>query len=80
MIRRQTGTGGDGEELRHFLPEEAATDAVLEAPERSLRLSSAWATTFSARLEVAKQGDVGLGQEQAFRAIHLNRLAAEAVG
>ena len=77
-ILRVLGEGGDGEELRHFLPEEPATDAVLTPPEKSLRLSSAWATTFSASLELAKQGDVGLAQEQAFQAINLSRLAAEA--
>ncbi len=77
-ILRVLGEGGDGEELLHFLPEEPATDAALDPPERSLRLSSAWAT-FSASLELAKQGDVDLLQEQAFRAIHLSRLAAEAV-
>jgi chromatin segregation and condensation protein Rec8/ScpA/Scc1 (kleisin family) len=77
VIRRQTGTGGDGEELRHFLPEEPARDVAPNPSERSLRLSSAWATTFSASLELAKQGDVGLLQEQAFRVIHLSRLTAE---
>jgi segregation and condensation protein A len=76
-ILRVLGEGGDGEELLHFLPEGPATDTVLEPPERSLRLSSAWATTFSASLELAKQGDVGLAQEQAFRTIHLSRPAAE---
>jgi segregation and condensation protein A len=78
-ILRVLGEGGDGEELRHFLPEEPAAGAVPTPPEKTLRLSSAWATTFSASLELAKQGDVGLLQEQAFRVIHLSRLAAEAV-
>jgi segregation and condensation protein A len=77
-ILRVLGEGGDGEELRHFLPEEPVTEAALDPPERSLRLSSAWATTFSASLELAKQGDVDLLQDQAFRAIHLSRLIAEA--
>ena len=77
-ILRVLGEGGDGEELRHFLPEEPARDVAPNPSERSLRLSSAWATTFSASLELAKQGDVGLLQEQAFRAIHLSRPAAEA--
>jgi segregation and condensation protein A len=77
-ILRMLGEGADGEELRHFLPEETATDAALDPPEKSLRLSSAWATIFSASLELAKQGDVGLLQEEAFRAIHLSRLIAEA--
>ena len=77
-ILRMLGEGADGEELRHFLPEETATDAVLDPPEKSLRLSSAWATIFSASLELAKQGDVGLLQERAFLAIHLSRLTPEA--
>jgi chromatin segregation and condensation protein Rec8/ScpA/Scc1 (kleisin family) len=72
------GEGCEGEELRHFLPEDPATGAALSPPEKSLRLSSAWATTFSASLELAKQGDLRLVQEQAFRVIHLSRPAAEA--
>jgi chromatin segregation and condensation protein Rec8/ScpA/Scc1 (kleisin family) len=70
------GEGGDGEELRHFLPEETATEAALDPPEKSLCLTSAWATTFSASLELAKQGGVDLLQAKAFRAIHLSRLTA----
>jgi segregation and condensation protein A len=73
-ILRVLGEGGDGEELRHFLPEERATDAAVDAPEKSLSLSSAWATTFSASLELAKQGDVGLVQAEPFRSIHLSGL------
>jgi len=39
----------------------------------SLRLSSAWATTFSAGLELGKQGDVALAQEEAFSSVHVSR-------
>jgi segregation and condensation protein A len=73
-IMRILGTGRDegGGDLGHFLPERLMDDAG-DAPERTLRLSSAWATTFSASLELAKQGDVALAQADAFASIHVNR-------
>jgi segregation and condensation protein A len=72
-ILRMLGEGCEGEELRHFLPEDPATGAALSPPEKSLRLSSAWATTFSASLELAKQGDVALEQRDSFKAVHVSR-------
>jgi chromatin segregation and condensation protein Rec8/ScpA/Scc1 (kleisin family) len=38
-----------------------------------LRLRSAWSSTFIAGLELAKQGDVVLGQGEDFEAIHVDR-------
>jgi segregation and condensation protein A len=72
-ILRILGEGGDGETLGHFLPEQPATADAGAPPEMSLRLSSAWATTFSAGLELAKQGDVTLAQADAFSSVHVSR-------
>jgi segregation and condensation protein A len=72
-ILRILGEGRDGETLGHFLPEQPATADAGAPPEMSLRLSSAWATTFSAGLELAKQGDVALAQADAFSSVHVSR-------
>jgi segregation and condensation protein A len=72
-ILRILGEGGDGEILGHFLPEQPATADAGVPPEDTLRLSSAWATTFSASLELAKQGDVALAQAEAFSSVHVSR-------
>jgi segregation and condensation protein A len=72
-ILRILGEGGDGEILGHFLPEQPATADAGDPPEDTLRLSSAWATTFSASLELAKQGDVALAQADAFASLHVSR-------
>jgi segregation and condensation protein A len=72
-ILRILGEGGEGEGLGHFLPEQPATAEAGDMPKHGLRLSSAWATTFSASLELAKLGDVTLAQVDAFRAIHVSR-------
>jgi segregation and condensation protein A len=72
-ILRILGEGGDGETLGHFLPEQPATADAGAPPEMSFRLSSAWATTFSAGLELAKQGDVALAQADAFSSVHVSR-------
>ena len=71
-ILRILGEGGDGEALGHFLPEEPS-DGAGDRPAKSLRRSSAWAATFSAGLELAKQGDVILTQADAFAPIQLSR-------
>ena len=68
--------GGDGEALGHFLPEQPATNDADHTPADPRRLSSAWATTFSASLELAKQGDAALAQEEAFQPIYLRRPTA----
>ena len=73
-ILRLLGQGGDGEDLRHFLPDEPATGAAGDPPDQSPRRSSAWATTFSASLELAKLGDVALAQAESFADIHVSRI------
>jgi segregation and condensation protein A len=72
-ILRILGEGGDGEALEHFLPEVSATANAKDPLAGKLRLYSAWATTFSASLELAKQGDAALAQEKAFQPIYLRR-------
>ena len=71
-ILRILGEGGDGKDLGQFLPEHPASTAA-EDPSDPLRLSSAWATTFSASLELAKQGDVALAQDTVFADIQVSR-------
>jgi chromatin segregation and condensation protein Rec8/ScpA/Scc1 (kleisin family) len=69
-ILRILGDGGDGQELERFLPEApVATEG--EDHDEPLRLYAAWATTFSACLELAKQGDVAMAQADAFETIHV---------
>src|SRR4051794_21581549 len=53
------------------MPDDATLDQLLPPPDRSedeerrvLRWRSAWASTFSASLELAKQGEVALAQER----------------
>jgi segregation and condensation protein A len=70
------GEGGEGRALGHFLPKRPATVDADDPSEASLRLSSAWATTFSASLELAKQGDTALTQEEMFQPIYLSRPTA----
>ena len=52
--------------LDQLLPEAAGPGA---APDTGLRGRSGWTSTFVASLELAKQGDVVLGQEEAFAPI-----------
>jgi segregation and condensation protein A len=75
-ILRLLGEGGDGEALSHFLPEDTATTNGGDPPETCLRWSSAWASTFSAGLELARLGDVVLAQAEAFASVHVRRLTA----
>jgi segregation and condensation protein A len=76
-ILRILGEGGDGQELEHFLPEQAAAADAVDPPEASLHLYSAWATTFSASLELAKLGDVVLAQDEVFAPVHVGRRTAQ---
>ena len=71
------GEGGDEDTLAHFLPKDLSVAEKNQPPEASFRLCSAWATTFSASLELAKQGDAALAQEEAFQPIYLRRPTAQ---
>ncbi len=67
----------DGAPLDRFVP--AASDDAATAVAAALRRRSAWTSTFVASLELARQGDVALTQEGAFRPIHLRPAPAAAL-
>ena len=68
-ILRLLAAAPAGASLEQFLPDPAGISES-EAREK-LRLRSAWSSTFIAGLELAKQGDVVLGQGEDFTAIHV---------
>ncbi len=78
-ILRILGEGGDGETFGHLLPEHLSIADTGQPPEASLGLYSAWASTFSASLELAKQGDAELAQAEAFAAVHVRRIGRDAI-
>jgi segregation and condensation protein A len=62
----------DGARLDQLLPDVAA---IPEAePQFAVRRRSAWSSTFIASLELARQGEVVLGQQQDFQPIHVARV------
>ncbi|GAB0120356.1 segregation and condensation protein A [Acidisoma sp. 7E03] len=70
-ILREAGEGrAESLTLDRFLPEAATeTDEEGTPVQGPLLRASAWATTFSASLELAKQGEVAMEQEGAFEAV-----------
>jgi segregation and condensation protein A len=60
----------DGARLDQLLPDLAA----MPEPHAAVRRRSAWSSTFIASLELARQGEVVLGQEQDFQTIHVARV------
>jgi segregation and condensation protein A len=71
-ILQRLATASDGATLDQLLP--APPGDPDDEERRALRWRSAWASTFSASLELAKQGAVGLGQGRAFAPIQVARL------
>jgi segregation and condensation protein A len=69
-ILQRLSENPEGGPLDRFLPE-MSEDAQSEAC-RKLRRRSAWSSTFVASLELAKQGEAALTQEEAFSAIHVS--------
>ena len=67
----------DGASLEQFLPAIDAEDDRRARP--GLRRRSAWASTLLAGLELARQGDITLAQEDTFLPIHLRRAEAQAL-
>ena len=59
----------DGASLERFLPAIHADDDRRARP--GLRRRSAWASTLLASLELTRQGDIALAQDDAFMPIHL---------
>jgi segregation and condensation protein A len=70
ILRRLAKASGEIS-FEQLLPEppDLAESETLPA----LRRRSAWSSTFAASLELAKQGDVVVAQEEAFQPIHLAR-------
>jgi segregation and condensation protein A len=66
----------DGLPLDRLLPEDTMTAGISAEP--VLKQRAAWTSTFIASLELAKQGDVALAQEDRFTAIHVSPAPAEA--
>ncbi|HUB50288.1 MAG TPA: hypothetical protein VMB73_35405 [Acetobacteraceae bacterium] len=66
-----------GASLKRFLPASDADDDRRARP--GLRRRSAWASTLLGSLELTRQGDIALAQEEAFLPIHLRRADANAV-
>lgn len=71
-ILRMLDEGGDGDELERFLPELPGGAGGAGGDDR-LRVYAAWVSTFSASLELAKQGDAALAQADAFAPVHVSR-------
>jgi len=69
-ILRRLDDAPDGARLDQLLPDLTA----LPEPHAAVRRRSAWSSTFIASLELARQGEVALAQEQDFQAIHLARV------
>jgi chromatin segregation and condensation protein Rec8/ScpA/Scc1 (kleisin family) len=55
---------------------QAVTDEEGMGLEAAMHRSTAWATTFSASLELAKQGDLALAQGAAFTDVHISRISS----
>jgi segregation and condensation protein A len=75
-ILRRLAEVTDGETLDKFLPEAEAAGDGQSKSQTNLRRCSAWTSTFLASLELAKQGDVALGQQALFSPIHVSRVIA----
>jgi len=69
----------EGVPFEQLLPEEQPAPAMIAA-EPALRARAAWTSTFIARLELAKQGEVALAQVKNFGAIHVSPAPGEPDG
>jgi len=68
-ILRLLGETPDGVPLERLLPDPEALSEC--APRSAVRRRSAWSSTLIASLELARQGDVMLGQDADFQPIHV---------
>jgi segregation and condensation protein A len=69
-ILRRLAEAPDGLPFEQLLPEESARTGITAAP--ALKQRAAWTSTFVAGLELAKQGEAALAQEDLFTAIHVS--------
>jgi segregation and condensation protein A len=74
-IRRRLGKAPDGAPLEQFLPDRPEMAETVAWT--TMRLRSGWASTLIAGLELAKMGEVMLGQGGAFDPIHVKLASAE---
>jgi len=70
-ILRLLAATKDGQPLRQLLPNAPATQD--NASQSRLMECSAWASTFAAILELAKQGEVALDQDGCFAPVHVSK-------
>jgi segregation and condensation protein A len=75
-ILKRLAEAPDGLPLDQLLPE--GSPAAEATPESVLNTRAAWTSTFIASLELAKQGEAALAQEDRFTAIHVSPAAVEA--
>ncbi len=76
-ILRLLGDSPDGRSLDQLLPEQGGK--AEDRTEAMLKRRSAWTSTFVASLELAKQGEAGLDQEQGFAPIRVQQGAGAAL-
>jgi len=74
-ILKRLAEAPDGLPLEQLLPEDSATAGSSAEP--ALKQRAAWTSTFIASLELAKQGEVALAQEDRFTAIHVRPAPVE---
>jgi segregation and condensation protein A len=74
-ILKRLAEAPDGLPLEQLLPEDSATAGISAEP--ALKQRAAWASTFIASLELAKQGEAALAQEDRFTAIHVRPAPVE---
>ena len=75
-ILRLLAESPDGQTLDRLLPER--TGGAGGGTETALKRRSAWTNTFVAGLELARQGEVSLAQEQGFTPIRVQKGAGAA--
>jgi segregation and condensation protein A len=74
-ILKRLASAPDGLPLEKLLPEDSATAGISAEP--ALKERAAWASTFVASLELAKQGEAALAQTNGFSAIHVSPAPAD---
>jgi segregation and condensation protein A len=74
-ILKRLAEAPDGLPLEQLLPEDSATAGISAEP--ALKQRAAWASTFIASLELAKQGEAALAQEDRFTVIHVSQAPVE---
>jgi segregation and condensation protein A len=74
-ILKRLAEAPDGLPLEQLLPEDSARAGTSAEP--ALKQRAAWTSTFIASLELAKQGEVALAQQDRFTVIHVSQASVE---